>query len=195
MLDFRPRKEFLRKYWARNVFNERYQWPSSCRGTILRLLDRSHVAGISRNVLSDNRADNSLKLPAFRVFWVFCLFASGLLRQGCDFLCAQGLIIDADVINQARPESAHVRICTTIRVKPAVAYCCGGPGSGMGSQGGVSMRRFSVKNISSDNTSNEQLLYASDKSLILQPNRQSRNIPWNNNLRGKTENAAWQSED
>jgi hypothetical protein len=33
---------------------ERYQFVSSCWGTILRLLDRSHDAGISRNASSDN---------------------------------------------------------------------------------------------------------------------------------------------
>jgi hypothetical protein len=72
MSNIRPKRHYEKNYRAHLVFNVPRQ---------------------------KTRADNSIKLPALLMCLV--IFKDGLLCQGCNFLCAQSLVVDTNIIDQA----------------------------------------------------------------------------------------------
>ena len=119
----------------------------------MHLLDWSHVAGVSHRPRTQKRLTVSPLASAYGTHVAsqlplcnFALYQRVLTSQG-SILSALRATSQMRTSSIRPDQSARVKIGTTIRVESAVAYCCGGPDSGVGSQGGVSMRRFSVRRI------------------------------------------------
>ena len=74
----------------------------------------------SMDLSKNRRADSSFKLPTLDYIGCFVSFKGGLLCQGRDFFCAQSLVVNANVINQAGEESLYTKCFLSAEIQASV---------------------------------------------------------------------------